>query len=672
METTPVLNEESIPSATFSEIEPINNVEAASTAAAATLKTEDVLFPLNSASLRIVLEEFYSLYNPERKSTISIIIDKYENNQLELFKSLKERYNIAEYKPFDDIIRIADPAQTMSSTVVDATPPTTGTRQQTQLGNNSTGIGGLSAAISLNMQDIAGVSSNLLAGTAGRLFTGVSWGLTTNNNLASTNTNTNTNSPSAKSKNGDAMEVKATRISSTESNEALAPSGSSEIDSSIVTVLTNKDDESVSEMEVINSKLKLQLAAVLKENSLLKNESTELKSKVDSLQSSLVDLLDRESVARKESLRLREQLSNCEEVNSTLKKQIETEESKSTRKHAQLLECMQMNQRLTSQLEFIVVEAHRSAVFPLQMCESSEDGYLTLAQVEADRISTAAAFKQLFSTADAADPPPPPTTPPCEISGSSVEQKLERGSEDSNYLEKLVEELSLARKRADYLHSSTMVSKLEIARAGQKEHEMLHAMLLQQAEIESLYKQLAIAKEEKENLLQQIAEHQHETQVDNERLVDSQTRLIATEKNCDNMRSELSATSIRCRQLSEQLSLMEESTRQLRDGCNNIVRANEDKCARIVRCMQERFSLEREEFFSHLRELNEVRSALLGQVQQETSADLQRLRDEAFRARRAEVQKDRQISYLQSQLKEAASRLVGSSTEQPQEKGRAT
>ena len=104
---------------------------------------------------------------------------------------------------------------------------------------------------------------------------------------------------------------------------------------------------------------------------------------------------------------------------------------------------------------------------------------------------------------------------------------MERGSEDSNNLEKLVEELSLARKRADYLHSSTMVnpklwdellqyinlcvnnsqvSKLEIARAGQKEHEMLHAMLLQQAEIESLYKQLAIAKEEKENLLQQIGQ----------------------------------------------------------------------------------------------------------------------------------------------------------------------
>jgi hypothetical protein len=258
METTPVLYEESI-SAIISEIEPTTTVEAASTAAAPLKIDEDVLFPLNSASLRIVLEEFYSLYNPERKSTISIIIDKYENNQLELFKSLKERYNISEYKPFDDIIRIADPAQTMSSIVIDATPSTTGTRQQTQLGNNSTGIGGLSAAISLNMQDIAGVSSNLLAGTAGRLFTGVSWGLTATNNSTIINTNANTNSPSAKSKNGDAMEVKAAKIPSTESHETSALSGSSEIDSSFITALANKDDESASEIEVNNSKLKLQV-----------------------------------------------------------------------------------------------------------------------------------------------------------------------------------------------------------------------------------------------------------------------------------------------------------------------------------------------------------------------------------------------------------------------------
>lgn len=250
----PVFNKES--STAVSEHSTIN-LEAASCTIADPLKTDEVyLFPLNSVSLRVVLEEFYSLYNPERKSTISIIIEKYENNQLELFKSLKERYNISEYKPFDDLIRTLDPVHSISSTITDATPPPTTARQQ-QLGSNSnTGIGGLSAAISLNMQDIAGVSSNLLAGTAGRLFTGVSWGLTTNNNLS----NANTNSPSAKSKNGDAMEVKTAKASSAESGEAVsvASSGSAEIDSSIVTAL---DDESVSEIEGNNtsSKQKLQV-----------------------------------------------------------------------------------------------------------------------------------------------------------------------------------------------------------------------------------------------------------------------------------------------------------------------------------------------------------------------------------------------------------------------------
>ena len=69
----------------------------------------------------------------------------------------------------------------------------------------------------------------------------------------------------------------------------------------------------------------LQLVTVMKENSLLKNESVELKGKVDTLQKSLLDLLDRESETRKESLRLREQLSNCEEANIKLMKQSASE-----------------------------------------------------------------------------------------------------------------------------------------------------------------------------------------------------------------------------------------------------------------------------------------------------------------------------------------------------------
>ena len=55
----------------------------------------------------------------------------------------------------------------------------------------------------------------------------------------------------------------------------------------------------------------------------------------------------------------------------------------------------------------------------------------------------------------------------------------------------------------------SQVSKLEIARAVQKEQETSQAMLLQQAEIESLLKQLSIAAEEKESLLQQIGQEMY-------------------------------------------------------------------------------------------------------------------------------------------------------------------
>lgn len=185
--------------------------------------------------------------------------------------------------------------------------------------------------------------------------------------------------------------------------------------------------------------------------------------------------------------------------------------------------------RLTSQLEFIVVEAHRSSVLPLQWRQSADDGYhhTLLVQVEEDRLSAAAAFKQLFSataTADASTPHPPSPPLPCEISG---EQEVECEIPGTTSMETLAEELSLARKRADHLLTSSMVnlnpgctmticycicinnpqvSKLEIARAAKKEQEMAQAMLLQQAEIESLFKQLAAANEEKAGLLLQIGQ----------------------------------------------------------------------------------------------------------------------------------------------------------------------
>ena len=55
-------------------------------------------------NIQSILEEFYRIHNPERINTIHLIIDKYKGNEIELLKSLKEKYNINNYKPFDAIL----------------------------------------------------------------------------------------------------------------------------------------------------------------------------------------------------------------------------------------------------------------------------------------------------------------------------------------------------------------------------------------------------------------------------------------------------------------------------------------------------------------------------------------------------------------------------------------
>jgi len=156
--------------------------------------------------LTAVLEAFYLIHNPDRISTIPTILEKYSANQLDLIQNLKERYNIDNYKPFDDIIAAAGPASQVShdlaqvnvkgnDLIVDGIK--SNSARHNLPNSSSNGMVGLSAALSLNMQDIAGVSSNIIAGT-GRLFNGVSvWGLasTSSNNHLSPTSSIKTTTP---------------------------------------------------------------------------------------------------------------------------------------------------------------------------------------------------------------------------------------------------------------------------------------------------------------------------------------------------------------------------------------------------------------------------------------------------------------------------------------------
>ncbi len=67
---------------------------------------------------------------------------------------------------------------------------------------------------------------------------------------------------------------------------------------------------------------------------------------------------------------------------------------------------------------------------------------------------------------------------------------------------------------------------------------------------------------------------------------------------------------------------------------------------------------ERATFLAHIADTAKLQSKLQIIHSEDTQKELQNLRDELFKARRNETQKDREISYLQRQLQEASKRIA--------------
>lgn len=82
-------------------------------------------------------------------------------------------------------------------------------------------------------------------------------------------------------------------------------------------------------------------------------------------------------------------------------------------------------------------------------------------------------------------------------------------------------------------------------------------------------------------------------------------------------------------------------------------RANE-----FVNRMKETVLLEREEILSQMITVQELQQQVGASISAETQKELQRLRDELIKARRIETRKDREVSFLQRQLAEAAKRIA--------------
>jgi hypothetical protein len=88
--------------------------------------------------------------------------------------------------------------------------------------------------------------------------------------------------------------------------------------------------------------------------------------------------------------------------------------------------------------------------------------------------------------------------------------------------------------------------------------------------------------------------------------------------------------------------------------------------------MKEAVDLEREDMLGRLANTAALSEELRVAVSLEAQREMQRLRDELFKARRNETQKEREIAFLQRQLVEAARRIALESVERGEQERQAT
>ena len=87
-------------------------------------------------------------------------------------------------------------------------------------------------------------------------------------------------------------------------------------------------------------------------------------------------------------------------------------------------------------------------------------------------------------------------------------------------------------------------------------------------------------------------------------------------------------------------------------------RSSERGALEYVRTVSERVLLEREELLSRISKMSELEREVRLNISLEAQKELQRLRDELFKSRRGEAQREHEVSFLQGQLGQAADRIA--------------
>lgn len=569
-----------------------------------------------SEQMRDFLEKFYASINPEKLTTVDLILERYRGHEGELFEHLKEKYDVAGFVASSGIELPAgvsahnedeseeddesdeedededdDEEGSSEEDPKDGRPSYHDKQQQQQNGavnrpkqisdsSNSSSSGSVDGSA----VDDAGLrhpqpstSASMVQDLSNRLL---GWQKATGISPAPKQATT-PQSQHAKPRAGGASPMPSPAPASA---PAQTPPSA------------QRDSERNQMLSAITS-LKTQVASLKKDNEIA--------------QRNLVSIVDRENTAVRENAALREQLRAAERSHAEVTSRLQFMQLLRDTKHTQLVETIQINLRLGSQVRYLACKAFETMENPGGGVGSGGTGQANkrggelrlpeFSELEKKIVQAAADAAGKSPTTGGGDRGATAASDPTTEVGKTAAATSTSEDEDSESENENDESLVAAlRVSLEVMHSSLLASRVELRLAIKQNAACEMRVAEQQLTIEDLQDRLATIERDMQTASGSADHLKRQVQETGADLTSHKLMLAMAERNLAERTEELSEAREKVDSLQDSLSASAAARSDLAALCAANTADAEQRAAEHMRSLTERLLCEREELLSRL------------------------------------------------------------------------
>lgn len=509
-----------------------------------------------AASMRNFLERFYAVHNPDKLSTIDLILERYRGHEGELFLHLKEKYDVAEFctRAGIEIPEESESDEDDDNEDIDDEEDEEGEEEEEDANKQDTRHTVMSHGSSSGSSIDDASSTFNPNGT-----TTVSMVQDLSHRLLGWQQKNSIQSPSSTPAHKQAMTPQSHHMQQRASTAAISSSAQYEA-----------------------------------EKSHLLNTIAKLKRDNEIIQRNLVVMVDKESTISREYASLQDQLKAAERARQDLQSRLEQVQRQRETKQQQLEETVLLNHRLGGQVRYLAAKAY----------ETLDHGHSAQGHSQHFR-----PFLQLpeFSVLEKKIAAIVNETCMAEMQGGKSAGKNGADAGDvggvvgpNDSVESQAAHHAAILHSLEVMHSSFMASRIELRLSNKQNAACEQRIAEQQMSIESLQQRIAQITHDKETASGSADHLKRQLQEFSADLASHKVMLAMAERESAQRGSDLAEARDEVAELKDSVSASAAARADLVELCALHTAGAEKKASEYVRALSERVTCEREEFLSRL------------------------------------------------------------------------